>query len=200
VLGAAALVIVWVTLVSRSAPGAVSWSDADTRTALNAELGLSRGDGFYLVVSVGGGEMSLKCKGAVVETYPILGCELGRPRSWFLPGRVPDGWKGQVWTEARLDPPRRSPAAVRGNGGSPSELVPPTPEEAYPAPSRWAVRFREKAVLEIAGREAVGKKRHVPGSPPLPGGTIGVRITLDRPVADRLYRGLPEGTSVILGP
>jgi hypothetical protein len=63
-------------------------------------------------------------------------------------------WRNRIWTGGALDPEReieRVHLAVPAAGAEeePEPVIPPTPEEAYPAPLRYHVLFPGGPALEI---------------------------------------------------
>jgi len=173
-----------------------TWTEADTRRALESELALAQGEGFYAVVLPGRGEIQLRSRGALLETYPLVRCQVARPRTFFVPGAIPGEWKGTAWSEGNLEPARVARRSLPA--GEDETVIPPLPEEAFPAPGRWTVRFREGVVLQVVGVDAEGRERAGSGPWTLPAGTLGLRVTLSAADADRLYRGLPQRLSLIV--
>ena len=99
--------------------------------------------------------------GAELQRYPVLGLQVGQPRvSWFS-RRDARPWQDVVWAHGELDPPRQIDRLVI-QAAPPSKdapepeapPVPPTPEEMYPVPSRYQVRFDEGRSIEVRPLDA----------------------------------------------
>jgi hypothetical protein len=110
---------------------------------LQRQLELAAGKEFYL------------------QRYVVLGLQVGHPRTAWFGERNPRTLQGVVWTHGELDPPRQIDRLVIQAGEPGKEAVdaatppiPPTPEEMYPVPSRYRVRFGEGLSVEIRPREA----------------------------------------------
>jgi len=187
---------IWMEDARRARSAWFAWTEADTRTALESELALAGNGAFYAVLLPARGELQLVCRGAVLESFPVVRCEVARPRFLFFPRGGGENWKGKVWTEGRLDPPRLAHRPVPT--GDDETAVPPTPEEAFPAPGRWTVEFPGTALIEVVGLDPSGRERPATRPPALADGTGGIRIVLAAPEADRLYRGLPDKISWIV--
>ncbi len=187
---------------------------------LQREIGLAEGKEFYLVLDPGASDLTLMLSGAELQRFPILGLQVGQPRVSWITRRDPQGWQDIVWSHGELDPPRQIDrlviqAAPPGKDAAEPEPppVPPTPEEMYPVPSRYHVRFDEGWSIEVRPLDAdqqAGKlarlgawwsakwhdvvaavfKRNRDG--------VRLRIVLDPKEAASLYRSLPPAVRLII--
>jgi len=121
---------------------------------LEALAELAKGEAFYLVLDAPAGTLKLMFKGAELRTFAIEEVQVGLPRVGYLERTAVGAWRGRIWTGGELDPPReieRVHLAVPEPGAEeePEVLIPPTPEEAYPAPLRYHLSFPGGPALEI---------------------------------------------------
>ena len=191
---------------SRSVDAPAPLSPLDS-TALAAQVELAEQDSFYLILELGPKRLSLRYHGAVVRDYPVEAISLGRPRALVRAVEVDGAWRGRVWREATLDPPLEvsrtviEPPASADTEVETPPVIPPTPEERFPAPDRFRVRFAGGLALEITSREA-GRRAGLGEAfgNAWNAGQDGLRIRLQLPAADvgALYRSLPAGISLIV--
>lgn len=192
---------------------------------LERRLELASGDAFYLVLDPERGTLSLMLKGAVLQVFTVRGMEIGTPRIAFVSRDLPDEWRGRIWTNGNLEPPREldrmeivPPDPAEGEDATASTLIPPTPEEKYPVPRRYLVRYAGGLSLEVrpegegdtaerAGffsgiAAAVGAWWHDLASAlrPAPLDRIRIRLQLASQDGDSLYRALPPDTSLLVLP
>jgi hypothetical protein len=189
---------------------------------LQQQIALAADKEFYLVLDPGASDITLMLNGAELQRYHVIGLQVGQPRvSWFTRGdRRP--WQDVVWSHGELDPPRQIDrfvieAAPPGKNGAEPETppVPPTPEEMYPVPSRYQVRFDDGLSLEVrpleadqqAGRlarlgawwsakwrDAVAAVFHRDRD------SVRLRMALNPADAASLYRSLPPSVRLIILP
>jgi hypothetical protein len=128
---------------------------------LQRQVELAEGKDFYLVLDPAASNLTLMLNGAELQRYPVLGLLVGQPRvSWFS-RRDARPWQDVVWAHGELDPPRQLDRLVI-QAAPPSKdapepeapVVPPTPEEKYPVPSRYHVRFEEGRSIEVRPMDA----------------------------------------------
>lgn len=192
---------------SRSVEAPAPLSPLDS-TALAAQVELAKQDSFYLILELGPKRLSLRYHGAVVRDYPVEAVSLGRPRALVRAVEVDGAWRGRVWREATLDPPLEvSRTVIEVPAGADTEVeesppaIPPTPEERFPAPGRFRVRFAGGLALEVTSREA-GRRAGLGEAfgNAWNAGQDGLRIRLQLPAAEvgALYRSLPAGVSLIV--
>jgi hypothetical protein len=187
---------------------------------LQRQIGLADGKEFYLVLDPGASDLTLMLSGAELQSYPVIGLQVGQPRvSWFTRDD-PQPWQDVVWSHGELDPPRQLDRLVI-QAAPPSKdaaepdppPVPPTPEEMYPVPSRFQVRFDEGRSIEVrpldadqqAGRLARlrawwSAKWHdvVAAVFRRDRDSIRLRIVLNPKDAASLYRSLPPAVRLII--
>ena len=121
---------------------------------LEALVELAKGPDFYLVLDAEAGTLTLMLKGAELRTFVVEDVQVGLPRVAFVDREAAGAWRGRIWTGGELDPPReieRVHLAVPppGSEEEPETVVPPTPEEAYPAPLRYHLSFPGGPSIEI---------------------------------------------------
>jgi hypothetical protein len=187
---------------------------------LQQQVELAEGKEFYLVLDPAASDLTLMLSGAELQRYPVVGLQVGQPRvSWFT-RPDPQPWQEVVWSHGELDPPREIDrlviqAAPPGQGAAEPETppVPPTPEEMYPVPSRYQVRFDEGRSIEVrpldadqhAGRLARlrawwSAKWHdvVAASFGRDRDRVRLRIALGPKDAASLYRSLPPAVHLVI--
>jgi hypothetical protein len=186
---------------------------------LEARLALATGDGFYLILDPAASELTLLYGGAVLQTWPVGQIAIGRPRAVFARVSTDFAWHSVAWTGGVLAPARPvqeqqiEPPGPDEVDSDVTAVVPPTAEEAIPVPSRYQIRFREGLALDVrkAGdasgwwarqRTAVAARWQDVGAVLRSStrDTLRVRVTLEAPEADALYRALPPDTSLLVLP
>jgi hypothetical protein len=188
---------------------------------LQKRVELATGDSFYLLLDPGAGDVKLMLKGAVLQDYAVQGLEIGEPRRAFVAGGLPDDWEGRIWSKGTLDPGRPQDrlevdASPAGDAEPPQEVpIPPTPEEKFPVPPRYRIKYDGGLSLEVRPREmdetATAWQRlrtacrvwwrdalAVAGGHPED--TIRLRLVLRPADADSLYRALPPDTRLLILP
>ncbi len=195
---------------------------------LAKRLELARGKDFYVVFDRPRSRLVLMLRAAVLHEWPVRGVEVGTPRIAFLSREARADWQGRIWSGGRLDPPRERERMVieapppredaDGEQGEPVIPIPPTPEELYPVPARYHVRYEGGLSLEIrltsvpsGGREPGfwsrllarleqwwSDLRAVARIRPLD--TVRVRLTLAPDDAASFYRALPPDTKLLVIP
>jgi len=189
---------------------------------LQRQVELADGKEFYLVLDPGASDLTLMLKGAELQRFPVIGLQVGQPRVSWMMRRDPRPWQEVVWAHGELDPPRQIDrlviqAAPPGEDAAELEApaVPLTPEEMYPVPSRYHVRFDEGRSIEVrpldadrqAGRFARfrawwGARWHDAVAATFGRDHDGVRlrIALSPVDAASLYRSLPPAVRLIILP
>ena len=128
---------------------------------LQRQVELASGKDFYLVLDPAGSELTLMLSGAELQSYRVTGLQVGTPRvSWFG-RRDARPWQDVVWAHGELDPPReidrlvvQAPPPKKDAAEPEAPPIPPTPEEMYPVPSRYQVRFDEGRSIEVRPLDA----------------------------------------------
>ena len=187
---------------------------------LQRQIELAGGKDFYLVLDPGTPDLTLMLKGAELQRFPVIGLQVGQPRVAWISRRDARPWQEVVWSHGELDPPRLIDrlviqAAPPGKDAAEPEdpPVPPTPEEMYPVPSRYQVRFDDGRSIEVrpfdadreAGRVArlrawLGVKWHdtLAASFGTNRDSVRVRIVLSPKDAASLYRSLPPAVRLLI--
>jgi hypothetical protein len=183
-------------------------------------LELASGREFYLLLDLERGQLHLMYRGAVLRDFLVLDTQVGRRRAFFTARPLPADWADSVWHDGRLHPGRRFERLELDAPDSPvppeslTVTIPPTPEEAIPAPDRFLIRYRDGKAIEIVAHDtsvAAGDARPPRASTPLgerllyvlaPWRRPAVLIRLEMPAEDAqaLYRGLPEDGEFLLVP
>jgi hypothetical protein len=128
---------------------------------LQRQVELAGGREFYLVLDPAGSELTLMLSGAELHSYRVTGLQVGTPRvSWFG-RRVEQPWQNVVWRRSELDPPReidrlvvQAPPPKKDAAEPDPPPIPPTPEEMYPVPRRYQVRFEGGRSIEVRPLDA----------------------------------------------
>ena len=172
------------------------------RTAvLEREIELARGNDFYLVLDPAVPELVLELGGAELKRHKVLKVELGRGRTAWLPrGNTKPPIAGVVRSGGELVPPRR-PRAVH-------TALPPTPEEAWPVPPHYEIRFDDGLSIDIRRNEAeisrwarfsswcAWRWNEAMAATFRPGPRL--RLVMDNGDALSLYRALPPGVKLLV--
>jgi len=191
-----------------------------TNAQLQKQIELAAGQEFYLVLDPKTAGLTLMLKGAPLQRFTVIGLQVGQPRVAWMSKRDPRHVQSVIWSGGELDPPRQIDrlviqAAEPGKDAPESTppAVPPTPEELYPVPSRYHVRFADGLSVEILPREAdqsVGRWAHARAamaekwhdivSAVRASGrdAIRLRVTLDPKEAQSFYRSLPPAVRLIV--
>lgn len=211
------LVALSVTAAGKPKPAVDPAVEAERLARENAvyrkQLDLAAGESFYYLLDPKTKSLRFLYQGNLLREYPLLDVEVGTRRGFFGSGAPPSDWAQRVWEEGELDPPRQGlrveldTAAEDYEEQRQATLVPPTPEEAYPAPELWRIRYLKGLTLEVHGLADSTRTR--PGFLPGigrwfsdavhglgPGGKdeVRIRIYLPRARADELYRSVPPDT------
>lgn len=183
--------------------------------ALDRRIELAARDAFYLILKPTARELTLMLRGAELRSFPVAASELGFRRRFLGPRLTMRGWREAIWAEGVLVPAR--PVEERTLTPSPAgdeslPYIPPTAEDAIPAPARYLVRFPGGLSLEVVREPEAGARGivdHVRAAARTAwddmraeGGRdrIRLRVTMAREDADSLYRSLPPGISLSVEP
>jgi hypothetical protein len=191
-----------------------------TTELLQRQVELAAGTDFYLVLDPATSGLTLMLRGARLQRYAVLGLQVGHPRTAWVGERDPRPVQGVVWSRGELEPPRQldrlviqagEPGKETGDPATPP--IPPTPEELYPVPSRYRVRFEDGLSVEIRPREAdatAGRWARLRASwsakwrdalAAVRSGdrdVVRLRIVLNPNDAESLYRSLPPAVKLIV--
>lgn len=187
---------------------------------LRKQVELAAGKEFYLLLDPHRPAIRLMLRGVVLQEFPALSVELGRSRTLFIERAVPAAELYQVWTGGQLDPPRaldrlEITVAPSGNNAEPppDAIIPPTPEQKFPMPPRYFIRYAGGCVLEIQPethdpehglwrrvKAALGgwSADFVTGLPFVHQDTLHLKIVLPADAASRLYRSVPPDTRLLI--
>lgn len=200
--------------------------------ALAAHLELAKEGGFALVIDEAEPAASLFLGGVPLHHYTVLAVERPIRRAFFLPLPSPPDPSARVWRGGIQDPERvrdrkeleyrEAAAEDAADDEVPAEdadaapapeapKIPPTPEEAVPAPDAWCLRFADGPEVWFLG---VGPEGQGMVPPELEVGRIDVlrdalkgrqvpsrmRILMPLDEAQALFRSLPPDIAVLVVP
>lgn len=184
--------------------------------ALEKQIGLAAGKEFYLVLDPAAKELALMLRGAELRRYPVIALSAGAPRVAFVRRGGRAAWQGVIFSGGRLDPPREidrlqiTPAPDAS--GETKVVIPPTPEELFPVPLRYHIRFGRGPSIEIRPREADASSRWarfatwwgarwrdtLAALAPPGDEIVRLRIVLAPEDANTLYHSLPPGVKLLV--
>ena len=184
---------------------------------LKKQIELASQDSFVLVLDPARETLALMLKGAVLRTYRVSHVEIGDPRVAFVSRGETLDWQGKIWSKGHLVPPRQQdrieivpPPPGGGEDAAAEPPVPPTPEERYPVPRRYGIRFAEGLFLEILplgdSGGGLGDRiaawwedlREVTRAEPTD--RLRLRLSLRQGDSEALYRSLPPDTKLLALP
>lgn len=179
-------------------------------SALGTQLELAKRDHRYLVLDPQAGTLTLFHGAAPLRSWPVQSVEAGALR----PMPEEPGWRTRRWDGARMEPAlvleRRVIVSDQVEPPDPAgavDWIPPTPEEAVPAPRRFVVHYDGGLGLEVvaipadstlAGPSIPRRIQHrlvrfLPGN----WDRYRIRVHMDAHEAGALYRSLPDSTSLL---
>jgi hypothetical protein len=125
---------------------------------LERQSELASGQSFYMVLDPEKSSLKIMLQGVVLRDYEVLSSELGTPRVLFRRQLIPADWYGRIWRGAEIDPPKELERMEVLVEGAPADSaaappIPPTPEEAFPAPDRFFIRYEGGLALELRSVE-----------------------------------------------
>ena len=203
----------------KASPGAGATELASANAQLRRQLDLATGDTFYYTLDPVKRVLRFMYQGNVLYERNLLDVEVGTRRGFLGKGAAPKDWAERVWSSGTLEPERVSnrlelDASSQDYTKQRDEfLVPPTPEEAFPAPEVWRIRYAGGMAVEVHGVADTTRTR--PGF--LKGlgqqfqdsmkalvsannDAVRIRLYLSRPQADMLYRSVPPDTRFTILP
>ena len=189
---------------------------------LEKHAALAVADDFYVVVDPARNKLVLMLQNAVLREYPIEGMQVGTPRVAFRPRHLADDWQGRIWMDGQLVPPREldrieivPPDSTKADSVE-AFKPPPTPEEMYPVPERYHVRYAGGLSIEVRPHEldasALGWPARIENAVLLwyhdlrsaiatePGDVVRLRILMKPDDAASFYRALPPSTRLLVLP
>lgn len=188
---------------------------------LQKQLELAKGKTFYLVLDPQERSLELKYKAALLQSYRVDGLEVGVPQVMFRTRVEASAWEGRIWHAGELDPAREldrveveAPPPTPEGQDLPVQ-IPPTPEEKYPVPARYHIRFDGGLSIEVrppgsgessgfwarlgerwsswwADAKAAGKSE--------PDDLVRLHLVMSKKDAESLYRALPPNTDLLVMP
>jgi hypothetical protein len=188
---------------------------------LQKQLDLAKAKEFYLLLDPQAQTLTLMFRAALLQQYRVDALEVGVPRVVYRTRSDVSRWEGRIWEKGSLDPAREldrvemqaPPPTAEG-----TELevkVPQTPEEKYPVPPRYHIRFAGGLSIEVRppnsdatrgfwSRIAAGwstwwsDAKAASGSEPTD--TVRLHVVLSKKDAESLYRALPPDTKLLVLP
>jgi hypothetical protein len=187
---------------------------------LAKQVALAKGKEFYLLLDPGERTLQLMLKGALLQEYRVAGLEVGVPRVLYKTLASSSDWEGRVWDGGTLDPARAlDRVEVQAPPPTPegTELevkVPPTPEEKYPVPARYHIRFTGGLSIEVRPPGTESKRgffdrlgsgltawwSDATDAASGGGDTVRLHVVLSKDDAASLYRALPPATKLLVIP
>jgi hypothetical protein len=189
---------------------------------LEKRLELATSNDFYVVVDPEQNKLVLMLKGAVLREYPIEGLQVGTPRVAFRTRHLADDWQGRIWTQGELVPTRDRerieiipPDSSTGVDSTRAFTPPPLPEDLYPVPKRYRVRYDGGLSLEVRPQDLdesvtllgrLSTAVHVwlrdvrTAVARNPEDTVRLRIVMQPEHAASFYRALPPSTRLLVLP
>ena len=188
---------------------------------LKKRLDLANSKEFYLVLDPAEQSLELMYRAALLQAYRVEGLEVGVPQVMYKSRAEASDWEGKVWKKGALDPVRAldrvevvAPPPTKEGTELPVQ-VPQTPEEKYPVPARYHIRFEGGLSIEVrppGTDEKGGFWSHLmtrwstwwadakaAGS----GGksdTVRLHVVMSKKDAESLYRALPPNTALLVVP
>jgi hypothetical protein len=192
---------------------------ASANGQLRRQVDLATGDTFYYTLDPVKHVLRFMYQGNVLFERNLLDVDVGTRRGFLGKGAAPKDWAERVWSSGALEPPRQSSrleldASSQNYAKVRDEyLVPPTPEEAFPAPEVWRIRYAGGMAVEVHGVADTTRTR--PGFMKSLGqqfqdsmkalvssnnDAVRIRLYLSRPQSDMLYRSVPPDTRFTILP
>ena len=188
---------------------------------LTKQLELAKGKEFYLLLDPQARSLTLMFRAALLQQYRVEALEVGVPRVVYRTRADVSRWEGRLWEKGALDPERKldreeMQAPPPTAAGTEIEVkVPQTPEEKYPVPPRYHIRFAGGLSLEVrppntdtergfwarikasfsswlADAKAASRSE--------PTDTVRLHVVLSKKDAESLYRALPPATKLLVLP
>ena len=120
---------------------------------LQRQVELASGVAFYMILDARGRSLCVMLQGVTLRRYEIRDLRLGVPRVLFRASPPPEGWQDRIWSDPKLVPLRaRDRLEIVATGDSttmPEPPVPLTPEEAFPAPPNYRIRYAGGLTLDV---------------------------------------------------
>jgi hypothetical protein len=188
---------------------------------LQKQMTLAKAKEFYLLLDTQSQTLTLMYHAALLQQYHVDGLEVGVPRVVFRTRSDASGWEGRIWEKGALDPARaldrvemQAPPPTK-EGTEVEVQVPQTPEEKYPVPARYHIRFAGGLSLEVRppgtdakrgfwSKLAAGFRTWWADAKAASGGTpedaVRLHVVMSKKDAESLYRALPPDTKLLVLP
>jgi hypothetical protein len=157
----------------------------------------------------------------LLQQYRVEGLEVGVPRVVYRTRIDASRWEARIWEKGNLDPARaldrvemQAPPPTK-EGTEMEVKVPQTPEEKYPVPSRYHIRFAGGLSIEVRppgsdaqrgfwarmanGLSAWWSDARAASQSELED-TVRLHVVLSKKEAESLYRALPPDTKLLVLP
>lgn len=184
---------------------------------LRRQVELASSDTFYLLLDPNARTLSLMLHGVTLGRYSVVQVEVAERQVAYVSRSAEEEWRERVWTKGNLNPPRardRVELKAPPPGADASEepaYIPPPPEEAFPVPPRYGIRFEGGLYIDVhaAGGEAApafgDRIRHwwddvKEALRSEPTDRIRLRVTLKHEDVQTIYRSLPPDCSLLVLP
>jgi hypothetical protein len=188
---------------------------------LQKQVELAKGKEFYLLLDPRAQTLTLMFRAALLQQYRVGSIEVGVPRVVYRPRADASNWEGRIWEKGALDPARaldrvevQAPPPTKE--GTEIEIkVPQTPEEKYPVPARYHIRFAGGLSIEVrppnsesvrgfwarAGANLATWWADAKAASRIePTDTVRLHVVLSKQDAESLYRALPPDTKLLVLP
>jgi len=188
---------------------------------LKQQLDLAKAKEFYILLDPKAQKLTLMYHAALLQQYRVEAIEVGVPRVVYHARSESSGWEGRIWEKGTLDPARaldrvevQAPPPTK-EGTEIEVQVPPTPEEKYPVPARYHIRFEGGLSIEVRppGTDAalgfwsrLGAAWSTwwadakAASTSAPSDTVRLHVVMSKKDAESLYRALPPETKLLVLP
>lgn len=188
---------------------------------LRQQLELAKGKEFYILLDPQAQKLTLMYRAALLQQYRVEAIEVGVPRVVYRTRSDSARWDGRIWEKGALDPARaldrvevQAPPPTKEGTEIPVQ-VPQTPEEKYPVPARYHIRFAGGLSIEVRppGTDAElgfwARLSHAcatwwadakAASTPAPTDTVRLHVVMSKQDAESLYRALPPDTKLLVTP
>ena len=188
---------------------------------LQKQLELGKSKEFYLLLDTQSQTLTLMYRAALLQQYRVEALEIGVPRVFYRPRTDVSHWEGRIWDRGALDPAReldrvemQAPPPTK-EGTEVEVKVPQTPEEKYPVPPRYHIRFAGGLSIEVRPKDAAAERgfwsrignawstwwsdaKAASGSEPTD--TVRLHVVMSKKDAESLYRALPPDTRFLVLP
>lgn len=152
---AALLACALLPLAGCGGPSAVGPAGAEAEAArlarenesLRRQSELAAGDAFYMLLDAGAPRLAIMYRGVLLREFALVSAEAGEPRVGFRRTAIGEAWRDKVWSGGTISPTKDRPRVEiipppPGEEIDPAEFkMPPLPEEAYPTPPRFWMRY-----------------------------------------------------------